>query len=154
MDHPLNDTDNSPILRTYILIKEQFETESYISLIDDFKLRRAIAQIRLSSHHLQVELGRHCKPKIPSDKRFCKCCNSKMIDDEMHFMLNCTLCQEERITLFSNLLVIEPGIFQSSNPEEVFISLFNSCNQKSLFYIATFIRKCMKKRKLFISQGN
>ena len=43
-------------------------------------------QVRMSSHMLEVEKGRHFK--IPHSKRVCRLCKN-LIKDEFHFILVC-----------------------------------------------------------------
>ena len=49
--------DKYPILSLY----KQFK---YLQCIWDYKLRRSISKLRLSSHQLHIETGRHCRPKL------------------------------------------------------------------------------------------
>ena len=81
----LNDLDTNPILRLYTVIKYNYAIEPYLYLVNERKYRRAIAQIRSSSHTLQIERGRHTKPKTPRADRICSYCN--IIEDEQHFVL-------------------------------------------------------------------
>ena len=48
---------------------------------------RIASRLRLSSHHLAIKTGRHAKPKIPIEQRFCTSRLDK-IDDEYTFLLN------------------------------------------------------------------
>ena len=40
---------------------------------------------------LEVEKGRHAKPKIPLNDRKCKMCNQNEVETEFHFVMNCQL---------------------------------------------------------------
>jgi hypothetical protein len=56
-------------LQTYTEVKTSFGCEKYLKLIRNFELRRSICKFRVSSHHLQIELGRyleHLKRKFIS----------------------------------------------------------------------------------------
>ena len=53
------DLDRNPILRTYRYIKWSFKIEPYLYLINDHRYRHAIAQLRTSSHILDIERGRY-----------------------------------------------------------------------------------------------
>ena len=54
-----------------------------------------MGRIRLSSHRLEVEVGRWAKPnKIPYEDRKCKVCN--VLEDEFHFLLECPLYTDVR----------------------------------------------------------
>ena len=61
-----------PILRTYCTFKKIYGRELYLKHIINFSLRSSLSKFRLSSHSLEIERGRHCKPKVPAEKRICK----------------------------------------------------------------------------------
>ena len=64
--------------------------ETYLVVIKDFKLRKCLSQFRLSSHSLDIEKGRHSKPKVPLERRICSFCKNNSVEDEEHFLLHCT----------------------------------------------------------------
>ena len=86
----------NPKLRTYCTFKHDFKMEPYLSSIRDFKVRKILTRFRISNHVLQIEKGRHCKPKIPIDERLCKMCDSAAIEDEKHFLCDCNLYTDLR----------------------------------------------------------
>jgi len=60
-------------------------------------------KLRLRDHKLKIEVGRHSK--TPLDERICKACSLNEIEDEVHFLYNCTaycntLTQEGHKTLY------------------------------------------------------
>ena len=55
--------------------------------------KKCISKIRLSSHNLCIETGRH--KTIPRDKKFCETCTST-IENEYHFLLVCRVYKELR----------------------------------------------------------
>ena len=71
----------------YNKIKQNYEMESYLHVIKDFKTRSYIARLRSSSHNLLIERGRHLG--ISRENRLCPICDS--IDDELHFLTACIL---------------------------------------------------------------
>lgn len=77
-----------PKLRTYKLFKTDFSTEAYVKNCLSRKQRSVIARIRCGTLPLEVEQGRY--RNIPLDRRFCKVCNSNLIEDENHFLLLCS----------------------------------------------------------------
>ena len=87
-----------PVLRTYCKFKKEFKFEMYLYLIKDPKLRKCLSRFRLSSHKLQIEMGRHCYPKKPEEQRICKLCNLNEVESEIHFLLQCPFYTNERIT--------------------------------------------------------
>ena len=42
-----------------------------------------MCKLRISAHKLNIEVGRY--NKTPRNERFCKKCNTREIEDEMHF---------------------------------------------------------------------
>jgi hypothetical protein len=50
-----------------------------------------IAKIRTNSHELHSETGHWTIPKTPWDERICHLCDTKRVEDEKHFLLDCPL---------------------------------------------------------------
>ena len=59
----LNNIVRNPLLRTYQKIKTNFQQEPYLYLIKEHKHRVALSRLRASSHTLDIECGRHDRPK-------------------------------------------------------------------------------------------
>ena len=59
----------------------------------------------MSSHTLTIETGRYAKPKIAKEERKCRYCNLDDVEDEKHFLLKCPLYNEERLSLFSSVVL-------------------------------------------------
>jgi hypothetical protein len=49
---------------------------------------------RVSSHHLQIELGRY--QGIPRHQRLCQQCSSGEVEDEIHFLFKCSKYEPDR----------------------------------------------------------
>ena len=59
-------------------------------------IKRPIAQIRLSSHDLEIERGRRTRPKpTPACERYCRQCTTK-VEDEIHFVIECPMYDDIR----------------------------------------------------------
>ena len=56
--------------------------------------KRIISQFRIGNHHLNIETGRHKRPKIPPEQRMCHFCNS--VEDESHFLIDCQMYNDSR----------------------------------------------------------
>ena len=100
-------------LRTYAKFKSSFEMENYVITLNLSK-RKMFTKLRISSHNLSIEKGRHLKiPK--SDEIVCNFCNNKksncscdtfkynrlcqicnVVEDEQHFLLSCSLYENRR----------------------------------------------------------
>ena len=96
----VNDQTNNPILGTYRLFKSDHNCESYL-LCRNYRIRKYLTKFRVSSHDLQIEKGRHSKPKIPLSLRLCRHCDSQCIDNEYHFLTECPFHHSERLALES-----------------------------------------------------
>ena len=85
---------NSNRLVTYSNIKFDFGLETYLQVIQSFKIRRALTRFRISSHSLAIETGRHHNKERSNRK--CIYCNMNIIESEFHFMLICPLYADLR----------------------------------------------------------
>ena len=77
---------NFSILRSFLLFKFDFHREPCMR---DFKLRRSLRQLHLSSHKLAIEKGRHCRPKLALENRICIYCDVMW---KMNCVSNCLNC--------------------------------------------------------------
>ena len=101
--------------------------------------RSYISKIRLSSHNLAIEKGRHLS--IPIDQRKCNVCNSGAIESEEHFIFKCTKYADIRKS------------FETSINNHFLSKEYNS--NKSCFLKSCFYSKSLKVLKLtssFFSQ--
>jgi hypothetical protein len=79
--------DTSPKLFYYFKIKGIFEYEAYLDKISNNTIRKHLTRFRLSSHNLEIELGRY--HGIDRENRICKLCNLNTIESEFQFLLCC-----------------------------------------------------------------
>jgi hypothetical protein len=134
-------------LRTYCTFKEKFEMENYLLFGSSKTERSSLSKLRISAHRLRIETGRHTRPKIDSDKRYCVYCNDLSVEDEKHFMLSCKLYTEERKLFLSKLKEKLPSICLSNSEAlfKIILSCYNGdaevCNM-----IIKHIKQCMDKR--------
>ena len=67
-----------------------FEHQMYLEALNVKKCRVAMSKLRVSSHRLEIEVGRWARPnRTPVVERKCRYCNK--LEDEFHFLLECTL---------------------------------------------------------------
>ena len=143
----VTDLKKNPILRTYSLVKRDFNLEPYLNLVKKCKYRTAITQLRASSHTLEIERGRHTKPKTPEEHRLCATCN--VVEDEEHFVSVCSINDVERANLYEKVTYRHP-VFQGMTNREKFIFLFtNECPQ-ILTWFGKFIHESFIKRNTHI----
>ena len=111
----LKKDDNSRILKMYSNIKQEFAIESYLTCVKEKKYRNALSRLRCSSHMLEVERGRHARPKVEYENRLCPKCN--VVEDEIHFITQCSLYNKNRNEMFDKLTQVYPYIVALSNQD-------------------------------------
>ena len=74
-------------------LKEVYKSEKYLK-INNLGTRRAITKLRTSNHTLAIEAGRWTN--IERGNRLCKQCTENKIEDEIHFLFQCTKYTAER----------------------------------------------------------
>ena len=139
------DTSKHPILRTYRYIKSSFRTEPYLYLVNDQRYRRAISQLRCSSHILNVEKGRYTRPRTPLDERLCNMCNC--VDDELHFITACAVNVNERRALYDKLTDKFPE-FEHLCDLEKFVFLFTFDDAQMLSWLGKFLHKSFRSKSV------
>ena len=70
-------------LDTYTKIKNNFGFEKYLNSLS-FPYRRDVTRLHTSSHRLSIEVGRYAR-----DDRLCSKCTLGVLEDEIHFLLEC-----------------------------------------------------------------
>ena len=132
-------------LRTYTLIKNNFGTENYLSLIKKSKYLIAFTRFRAGSHTLEIERGRYTNPKTPIEERLCL--NCLQIEDEVHFLTACTSYLNDRATLFERINE-KHAHFENLNNIDKFIFLMTNKDAQILSWTAKFIHDCMYQRSV------
>ena len=60
--------------------------------------QKSLTKLRISAHKLEIENGRYNRKSVAD--RVCKKCNYNKVEDEIHFICECSLYNAERIRLF------------------------------------------------------
>ena len=132
-------------LRTYALFKTSPGFEKYLDQISCIKKRTALTKLRISNHKLMIEKGRHSKPKIPKELRFCPFCPNK-VEDEKHFLLECPTYKHIRSDLYNEAKNIFPTI-----TNQPYSYRFRTLMKESLvFPVSTFIYRAMEVREFLL----
>lgn len=98
------------------------------------KFRVALSKLRLSSHQLRIETGRHAPNRIERNQRKCLLCNSPDIEDEYHFVLICPVFDVLRKKYIQRFYFNRPNVYK-------FIQLMQSNNENVLNNLGRYI--CM-----------
>ena len=128
----------------YRELKSDFDRSPYLTMLQNKKLRNALSKLRLSSHRLAVETGRHTNIRIARQNRKCIFCNTDDIEDEYHFVLICPLYSNLRTQLIRKYYYKHPSMLK-------FIQLLNSTG-KVLKNLALYISKAFEERNMTINE--
>ena len=137
-------------LRTYKCYKASFTREPYLDLVRNRNQRSYLTRLRVSSHNLAIERGRHTRPVTPLAQRICKYCKPPdppdppsrpctspttpwsqtprtrsliaQVDNEQHFLMSCPIFSVERNCIFGKMSSIEPN-FRTLGDKDKFVKL-------------------------------
>ena len=118
--------------------------QPYLTIIENDKHRIALSRFRLSSHCLEIERGRHKRPKPPADQRLCPYC--KVVDDEQHLLFSCKTNKTERNNFFAKLITLYPN-FKSNTERSNFTFLMSTQNESILRFLAKFVADSLEIRE-------
>ena len=132
-------------LRTYYLFKTEHYKEPYLDFVKKkCQHRTALARFRTSSHKLEIEIGRY--HNIDKDKRICKLCNSRELEEEIHMFSVCSAFDNSRSKLF-NYLSTSCIQFPLLNNREKFIWAMSNPSPEICITIAKYIYECFESRE-------
>ena len=132
-------------LKTYSLIKKDLGTENYLIDVINTKHRVALSKFRPSNHELMIEVGRH--KRVPKEERLCPLCPNPVVEDEIHFLVNCqSLNDIRKNTLCDNSMAVLTLPFYTDTDK--FTAIMNGPS----ISLAKFIFKAMEFRRNILSQ--
>ncbi|VDI50203.1 Hypothetical predicted protein [Mytilus galloprovincialis] len=131
------DIINVSKLRTYVKLKTMVEQESYVKLNLSKSQRSCVAQLRCGILPLRIETGRYIGEQ--REERICNFCTENSIEDESHFVLDCSLYTELRNEHFKDI-ISDVNYLQMSNDEKLYHILINF-PRKTAKYLVDAIRK-------------
>jgi hypothetical protein len=117
----------------------------YLTLMENKKYRNVITKIRLSSHCLEIEQGRH--RNIPRNERLCKLCLQRTIEDEFHFILECPVYNNIRRQYIPHWYRTRPNMIK-------FIDLLSSSDVQILYRLAKYLIKAFEERKTLLNTNS
>lgn len=129
-------------LRTYIKYKANTAVDYYLLNPSVSRSKRSLfAQFRTGTLKLEIETGRF--RNINAEERYCKVCKSGLVEDETHFLIQCTKYEQLRQTLFSN---VNYANFCNMSDEEKFTILMKD-HQLS---VVNYLDKAWNMRKQYL----
>ena len=101
-----------------------------------------LSKLRISAHKHAIEGGRYLN--IPKHERICTACNSGEVEDEEHFLLNCSLYKPLWQVLCTKLVKFN---HQCRNLKII----LDNDNNYILKMSSNFIEKCLNQRETVLS---
>ena len=124
-------------LRIFLTFKQDYCMEGYLLPFANLKHMSTIARLRMSSHTLAIETGRHAKPKIAKEERKCRYCNLDDVEYEEHFLLKCPMYSEECLSLFDSVVLNVSAMSQG----DVFVYLLSNNRKNTGNFITQHIQE-------------
>jgi len=112
-------------LQQYCLFKSEFVCEKYLLKIQKNDLLKQFARFRLSSHHLEIEVGRF--QGIDRDQRLCRCCNMNVVESEYHFLLCCDNYRHLRLKFIGHISWPTLNLFQTTMSSKKINNILGIC---------------------------
>jgi len=138
-------------LRTYKTFKSSPFLENYI-LEFPMHARKEFTKLRISSHQLQIELGRYTRPrKTPVESRICKVCKGQAVETEEHFVMSCTLYSKPRKTFFAVLDSFTSFKTLSSAEQFIFVMSCLDGDTEIGRHVIAYINDCIELRQHTLS---
>ena len=138
----LKDSCNTK-LRTYCKFKKTYTFENYLGVSVDKKIISQYSKLRLSSHRLNIEVGRYTR--TPVNLRTCNVCSSSDIEDEFHLMCVCSKYSDIRNNLFEAISKFVVN-FDTLSLEENFLMLLSSQQSDVNLLVVDYVNKCFEVR--------
>ena len=115
-----------------------FHFQNYLNVVKVKKYRNAFSRLRCSSHRLEIESGRWHRPmRKPIEDRKCRNCN--VIENEFHFLFECSLYNDLRIQYIDSYFYQNPYHFKLKK-------LLQSTQEKQIIDLSIFIYKAFDLR--------
>ncbi len=125
-------------------IKSDYKLAPYLSIIKGYGQRKLLTKYRLSEHSLCVETGRHKQSWRPRELRLCSHCTDGLIEDELHFLTECSKYKHIRDAYFKQIALVSPEFQQTSNTEK--LSYILGEKEKCIHLAAQYVHSCHQMR--------
>ena len=136
-----NENSESTLFCRYAVYKHCLEYEPYLRYVKNDKYRTALSKLRLCANNLKVNTG--IRNHLNIDNKICELCDHGQVEDEHHFLLQCSYYDELRRELF-------PQSIHYWHSEYHFNKLMSSLRDNDLMYrIGKFTYLALEKRKRY-----
>ena len=125
-------------------MKQTYEKERYLNL-NNFEIQNAPFKLRLSSNTLAVVTGRWYK--IKKENRLWNFCYLNAIEDEFHFLIDCTNYKMSRESALKSIQDTEHIDLSPGNITKKLRELFLNGSLRSLYVLGKFLETAMQSRE-------
>ena len=132
LNKKVNRNNNLTMNKRYTELTEHKFCYALYELYINEDLRKTITRWRLSSHDLEIEIGRI--NGIPQENRFCKFCDN-IVENEEHVIYYCQAYKDERKD------------FQELHKFDNIKSLLNPQTKEEAIIVGKFLKTIEKRRK-------
>ena len=129
-----------PKLRTYRIFKTELETELYVKYHLPRRQRSLLAQFRLGILPLRIETGRY--DNTPIENRLCTMCDMNVVENEFHFVIECTRYRDYRNELYNRASFVINDLENMTSADK-----FSCICKFAQKYLSQFIVKSHERRK-------
>ena len=144
--------EHSRKLEFYKVFKDEYSTSDYLQQLRNFNERRNLVKFKLSNHKLMIELGRYQTDHISRENRLCPLCKSNQVENETHFLLDCSKYCLQRRTFLNRINELIPNFERKSTSESIKpLMVSNDYHVNKL--VMKFISSCMNIRDAFLQSS-
>ena len=135
----------------FLSFKKNISLGKYTWIIKNRQRRVALSRLRLSSHPLMIEKGRHCKPRFERLDRKCPYCNDT-IGDECHFVISCPLYNNERRELLTEAMHNSLLFNEIPTDQQKFVFILPNEDTSLITKLAAFVQIAFKARSSYLEK--
>ena len=143
--------EHSKKLEFYKVFKDEYSTSDYLHQPRNFNERQNLVKFKVSNQKLMIELGWYQRDHIPRENRLCPLCKSKQVEDESHFLFQCSRYSFQRETFLNGINEIIPDFERKSTSESIKI-LVNPDDNRVNKLVMKFISSCTNIRDTYYFQ--
>ena len=134
-------------------IKKDYRLEEYLKIVRNPAHRISMTKLRLGVHTLRIQTGKYENKgaSIPVEERLCLVCKRNCIEDEKHFLIDCTEYKSLRQQLYFHISENDATFINLTDHDRTLYSLTLD-NDKTSHIIAKYAHLMFQKRKQFLSQ--
>ena len=134
-------------------IKKDYRLEEYLKIVRNPAHRISMTKLRLGVHTLRIQTGKYENKgaSIPVEERLCLVCKRNCIEDEKHFLIDCTEYESLRQQLYFHISENDATFINLTDHDRT-LYLLRLDNDKTSHIIAKYAHLMFKKRKQFLSK--